>query len=178
MKKFLAIVLAFALVLSFGAFAFAAVDPTVPVTEDTGTEKETDEKVASPSKPDLVILHGDGKGEGDGKAERAVIVKFITGEVQKGTPIYAPYNDEGKVAVELADKVVKGEDDVEDEAAKEEIKAFFAENEGSLATGVIFMGEDAADGSVKLAVSAKGFDKVQFTAPGDAEGLAFVVLNG
>ena len=39
------------------------------------------------------------------------------------------------------------------------------------------MGEDAAEGSVKLAVSAVGFDKVLFIAPGDAENLAFVIVN-
>ena len=191
MKKIFVIVLAFALVLSFGAFAFAATSAPAgeaSATEATGTDTtdETAVKVPSPNKTDLIIIHdndnGNGKGNGNGnggdKPAGAVIVKFITGEVQKGTPINAPYPGDGKAAVELADKVVKGLDDIEDEAAKEEIEAFFAENEGSLATGVIFMGEDAAEGSVKLAVSAKGFDKVQFNAPGDAEGLAFVVLNG
>ena len=192
MKKIFVIVLAFALVLSFGAFAFAATSAPAgeaSATEATGTDTtdETAVKVPSPNKTDLIIIHdndnGNGKGNGNGnggdKPAGAVIVKFITGEVQKGTPINAPYTEEGKAAVELADKVVKAiGDDIEDEALKEAIEAFLKENEGSLASGIITMGEDAAEDSVKLAVSAKGFDKVMFNAPGDAENLAFVVLEG
>lgn len=189
MKKFFVIVLAFALVLSFGAFAFAATSAPAgeaSATEATGTDTgdkeatgETGVKLRSPNKTDITVIHGGGKGTGNNVPERAPIVKFITGEVQKGTPINAPYTEEGKAAVELADKVVKAiGDDIEDEALKEAVEKFLKENEGSLASGIITMGEDAAEDSVKLAVSAKGFDKVMFNAPGDAENLAFVVLNG
>ena len=156
MKKILVIVLALALVLSLAAAAFAAGSPVNPP----------------------VVGGGGGKGDGGNVTQRAPIVKFITGEVQKGTPINAPYTEEGKAAVELADKVVKAiADDIEDEELKAAIEAFLEENEGSIASGLISMGEDAAEGTVKLAVSAVGFDKVQFNAPGDAENLAFVILN-
>ena len=189
MKKIFVIVLALALVLSFGAIAFAATataadakitggDPTVPAIEDTEADKDTDEKVPSPGKPDLVILHG--KSE-DGVKGR-LIVKYITGEIRPATPIYAPYGEEGKAAVELADKDVMYKD-AAFEALKEEtdlveaLKVFYAENPDSLQEGVITLGEDAVEsGSVTLAVDARGFDKVQFTAPGDADKLGFVVL--
>ncbi len=142
-KKLLAVVLAFAMVLSFGALAFAA---------------------GSPATTDVVAAHGAG----------ALIVKFDNGEIRVATPIAAPFTDEQNTAIALADKVVTGADAVEDEA----MKAFFAENPGSLAAGVINMGGDAVDGSVSLAVDATGFEKVMFTAPGNAENLGFVVLNG
>ncbi len=189
MKKILAIVLAFALVLSVGAFAFAATagdatateaDPTVPDIEDMEADKDTDDdkKILSPGEPDIGILHG--KSE-DGVPGR-LIVKYITGEIRPATPIYAPYGDEGKAAVELADKDVMYKD-AAFEALKEEtelveaLKVFYAENPDSLQEGVITLGEDAVEsGSVTLAVDARGFDKVQFTAPGDAEKLGFVVL--
>ena len=152
MKKILVVVLALVMVLSLAAAAFAASSPAEP-----------------PAAPG-----GGGAGAGGGaKAKGDCIVKFHTGETQKGIPADAPYTDEVKAAIELADKVVKGIED-----ASEELKAFFEENEGALAVGIITMGEDAAEGSVKLAVSAKGFDKVVFNAPGDAEGLGFVVLEG
>ena len=154
MKKFFVIVLALVLVLSLAVAAFAAGSPVTPPAAAGGA------------------------GGGDNEAERAPIVKFITGEVQKGTPINAPYTDEGKAAIELADKVVKAiADDIEDEELKAAIEKFLEENEGSIASGIISMGENAAEGDVKLAVSAEGFDKVQFNAPGDAENLAFVILN-
>ena len=162
MKKILAIVLALALVLGLGAMAFAA-------TADVAAEK-----IDSASEPPVTPPEGPGGGAKDegGKPKGNLIVKFHTGEVQKGTPIDAPYTEEGKAAIELADKVVKGIED-----ASEELKAFFEENEGALAVGIITMGEDAAEGTVKLAVSAKGFDKVMFNAPGDAEDLGFVILE-
>ena len=146
-KKLLAVVLAFAMVLSFGAMAFAA---------------------GSPATTDVVAAHGAGDAAG------ALIVKFDNGEIRVATPIASPFTDEQNTAIALADKVVTGADAVEDEA----LKAFFAENPGSLAAGVINMGGDAVDGSVSLAVNAKGFEKVMFTAPGNAENLGFVVLNG
>ena len=156
MKKVLVVVLAFAMVLSLAAAAFAAGSPVTPPAAGTG------------------------KGTGDNVTQRAPIVKFITGETQKGTPINAPYTEEGKAAVELADKVVKAivNDEIEDEELKAAIEKFLEENEGSLASGIITMGENAAEDDVKLAVDAKGFDKVMFNAPGDAENLAFVVLEG
>ena len=159
MKKIFVIVLAFALVLSLAAAAFAA---------------------GSPVTPPVVTGGGAGKGTGDNVTQRAPIVKFITGETQKGTPINAPYDEVGKAAVELADKVVKAivNDEIEDEELKAAIEKFLEENEGSLASGIITMGENAAEDDVKLAVDAKGFDKVMFNAPGDAENLAFVVLEG
>ena len=142
-KKLLAVVLAFTLVLSFGALAFAA---------------------GSPSKIDVTAVHDAG----------AVIVKFNNGEIRVATPSAAPFTEAQNTAIALADKVVTGADAVEDEA----MKAFFAENPGSLAAGVINMGGEAVDGSVSLAVNATGFEKVMFTAPGNAENLGFVVLNG
>ena len=186
MKKILAIVLAFSLVLSVGAFAFAATstptgeasatEATGTNTGDTETKRENALKVPSPDKPVLVNLYGE-----DGAAGR-LIVKYITGEIRPATPIYAPYGDEGKAAVELADKDVMYKD-AAFEALKEEtelveaLKVFYAENPDSLQEGVITLGEDAVEsGSVILAVDARGFDKVQFTAPGDAEKLGFVVL--
>ena len=146
-KKLLAVVLAFTLVLSLGALAFAA---------------------GSPTKADVSAAHGAGDAAG------ALIVKFDNGEVRVATPIAAPFTDEQNTAIALANKVVTGADAVEDEA----LKAFFAENAGSLAAGVISMGEETVDGSVSLAVDATGFEKVMFTAPGNAENLGFVVLNG
>ena len=146
-KKILVVVLAFTLVLSFGALAFAA---------------------GSPSKTDVSAAHGAGDVAG------ALIVKFDTGEIRVATPIASPFNDAQNTAIALADKVITAADAVEDEA----LKAFFAENPGSLAAGVINMGGDAVDGSVSLAVDATGFEKVMFTAPGNAENLGFVVLNG
>ena len=161
MKKILVAILALVIVLSLAAAAFAAASPvTPPAGGGTGAG--------------AVAGVGGGAGAGvDKVAKPAPIVKFSTGETKKGTPVEAPYTDEVKAAIELADKVVKGIED-----ASEELKAFFEENEGALAVGIITMGEDAAEGSVKLAVSAKGFDKVVFNAPGDAEGLGFVVLEG
>ena len=103
-----------------------------------------------------------------------MIVKFDNGEVRVATPIAAPFTEAQNTAIALADKVVTGADAVEDEA----MKAFFAENAGSLAAGVINMGGEAVDGSVTLAVDATGFEKVMFTAPGNAENLGFVLLNG
>ena len=144
MNKFLAMMLAFVLVMSFCAMAFAA---------------------SSPSKTDVNAAHGDAAG--------SLIVKFSTGEIRVATPIVAPYGEEGDAAVALADKVVKSADD-----ADEELKAFFEANKDNLAEGIITLGEDAAEGSITLAVSAKGFDKVMFTAPGDADNLGFVVING
>ena len=146
-KKLLAVVLAFAMVMSFGALAFAA---------------------GSPATTDVVAAHGAGDAAG------AVIVKFDNGEVRVATPIAAPFTEAQNTAIALADKVVTGADAVEDEA----MKAFFAENAGSLAAGVINMGGEAVDGSVTLAVNATGFEKVMFTAPGNAENLGFVLLNG
>ena len=146
-KKLLAVVLAFAMVLSFGAMAFAA---------------------GSPDTTDVVAAHGAGDAAG------ALIVKFDNGEIRVATPIAAPFTEAQNTAIALADKVVTGADAVEDEA----LKAFFAENPGSLAAGVINMGGDAVDGSVSLAVDATGFEKVMFTAPGNAENLGFVLLNG
>ncbi len=160
MKKILVVVLAVAMVMSLAAAAFAGGSPvTPPAAPGSGTSAGGGA--------------GAGAGAGGAKAKGSCIVKFSTGETQKGIPADAPYTDEVKAAIELADKVVKGADDVD-----EALKAFFKENEGALASGVITMGEDAAEGSVKLAVSAKGFDKVVFTAPGDAEGLGFVFLEG
>ena len=155
MKKILVIVLALALVLSLAAAAFAAGSPTTPPAA------------------------GGGKGDGGNNvAKRAPIVKFITGEVQKGTPLTAPFNEEEEAAIALADKVVKAiAEDIEDEELKAAIEAFLEENEGSIASGIISMGEDAAEGSVELAVDAEGFEKVMFSAPGDAENLVFVMLN-
>ncbi len=150
-KKLLAVVLAFAMVISFGALAFAA---------------------TSPSKTDVTAAFGGGDGAGAGAG--AVIVKFDNGEVRVATPIAAPFTEAQNTAIALADKVVTGADAVEDEA----MKAFFAENAGSIAAGVINMGGEAVDGSVTLAVNATGFEKVMFTAPGNAENLGFVVLNG
>ena len=147
MKKLLAVVLAFAMVLSFGDMAFAA---------------------GSPDTTDVVAAHGAGDAAG------ALIVKFDNGEIRVATPIAAPFTEAQNTAIALADKVVTGADAVEDEA----LKAFFAENPGSLAAGVINMGGEAVDGSVSLAVNATGFEKVMFTAPGNAENLGFVVLNG
>ncbi len=152
MKKILAVALAFIMVLSLASAAFAAASGSTPPAAPGG---------------------GAAKDAGGAKAKGAVIVKFHTGETQKGIPADAPYTDEVKAAIELADKVVKGADDVD-----EALKAFFEENKDALASGVISMGDDAADGSVKLAVSVPGFDKVVFTAPGNAEGLGFVVLEG
>ena len=152
-KKLLAVVLAFAMVMSFGALAFAA---------------------TSPSKTDVTAAFGGGDGAGAGAGAGAVIVKFDNGEVRVATPIFAPFTEAQNTAIALADKVVTGADAVEDEA----MKAFFAENPGSLAAGVINMDGDAVDGSVSLAVDATGFEKVMFTAPGNAENLGFVVLNG
>ena len=150
-KKLLAVVLAFAMVMSFGALAFAA---------------------TSPSKTDVTAAFGGGDGAGAGAG--AVIVKFDNGEVRVATPIAAPFTEAQNTAIALADKVVTGADAVEDEA----LKAFFAENAGSIAAGVINMGGEAVDGSVSLAVNATGFEKVMFTAPGNAENLGFVVING
>ena len=176
MKKIFVIVLAFALVLSLGALAFAGTDTvTVGKTETT--------KVPSPSKTDIEVIHGptvvpapagNGAGNGADKAAGSVIVKFDNGEIRVATPIAAPFTEAQNTAIALADKVVSGADAVEDEA----LKAFFAENAGSLAAGVINMGGEAVDGSVTLAVDATGFEKVMFTAPGNAENLGFVLLNG
>ena len=115
-----------------------------------------------------------GKKNGADKAAGSVIVKFDNGEIRVATPIAAPFTEAQNTAIALADKVVTGADAVEDEA----LKAFFAENAGSLAAGVINMGGEAVDGSVTLAVDATGFEKVMFTAPGNAENLGFVLLNG
>ena len=157
MKKFLAMMLALALVMSFCSMAFAA---------------------ASPSKTDVGGLHGEGEGDG------FLIVKYITGEIRIATPISAPYGERGDEAVALADKVVMYKDAALDALSEETdlveaLKKFYAENPDSLQEGVITLGEDAAeDGSVTLAVDARGFDKVIFTAPGDADKLGFVVLKG
>ena len=83
-----------------------------------------------------------------------------------------PLGDDVKAALELAGKVIKSADDV-DEAQK----AFFADNKDAVVSGIISMGENAAEGSVKLAVTVKG-EVVVFTVPGDAENLGFVVLEG
>ena len=91
MKKLLAVVLAFTLVLSLGALAFAA---------------------GSPTKADVSAAHGAGDAAG------AVIVKFDNGEVRVATPIAAPFTDEQNTAIALANKVVTGADAVEDEALK------------------------------------------------------------
>ena len=64
MKKVLVVVLAFAMVLSLAAAAFAAGSPVTPPAA--------------------------GKAKDEGNAAGALIVKFITGETQKGTPINAP----------------------------------------------------------------------------------------
>ena len=146
MKKILVAILALVMVLSLAAAAFAAGSPATPAAGGAG---------------------------GDKVAKPAPIVKFSTGETKKGTPVEAPYTDEVKAAIELAEKVVKGADDVD-----EALKAFFEENKDCLASGVISMGEEAAEGSVKLAVSAEGFDKVMFEVPGDAEGLGFAICEG
>ena len=154
MKKILVVALAFVMVLSLASAAFAAASGSTP-----------------PAAPGGGGAAGAGAGAGGAKAKGSVIVKFHTGETQKGIPADAPYTDEVKAAIELADKVVKGADDVD-----EALKAFFKENEGALASGVITMGEDAAEGSVKLAVTVKG-EVVVFTVPGDAENLGFAVIE-
>ena len=173
-KKLLTVVLAFALVLSLGALAFAGTDTVIVGCTETV-------KVPSPSKTDIEVIHGPTVapapvpvGDGAGKVVGSLIVKFDTGEIRVATPIASPFNDAQNTAVALADKVITAADAVEDEA----LKAFFAENAGSLAAGVINMGGEAVDGSVSLAVDATGFEKVMFTAPGNAENLGFVVLNG
>ena len=171
-KKLLVVVLALAMIMSLGALAFAegeaVVKPATGVDTKTAGDSATKGGTPSPSKTDVTAAHSAGDAAG------ALIVKFDTGEIRVATPIASPFNDAQNTAIALADKVVTGADAVEDEA----LKAFFAENAGSIAAGVINMGGEAVDGSVSLAVNATGFEKVMFTAPGNAENLGFVVING
>ena len=159
MKKILVVVLAVAMMLSLAAAAFADGSPvTPPAAAGSGTNAGGGA--------------GAGAGAGGAKAKGNYIVKFSTGETQKGVVAEEPFDDDVKAAIELAGKVIKGADDVD-----EAMKAFFEENKDAVASGVITMGEDAAEGSVKLAVTVKG-EVVVFTVPGNAENLGFVVLEG
>ena len=161
MKKILVVVLAVAVVLSLAAAAFAAGSPvSPPAAPGSGTNAGGGAGA------------GAGAGAGGAKAKGNYIVKFSTGETQKGVVAEEPFDDDVKAAIELAGKVIKGADDVD-----EAMKAFFEENKDAVASGIINMGEDAAEGSVKLAVTVKG-EVVVFTVPGNAENLGFVVLEG
>ena len=151
MKRILVVVLAFVMIMSLAAAAFAAGSPGTPPG----------------------VGGGAGAGAGAGGGAKTPLVKFHTGEVKKGIKVEAPYTDEVKEAIELADKVVKGIDNIDDEA----VKAFLEENSNALAKGVISMGENAVEGSVNLAVSATGYDKVMFDVPGNSENLVFVIVD-
>ena len=157
MKKILVVVLAVAMMLSLAAAAFAAGSPVSP-----------------PAAPGSGTNAGGaaGAGAGGAKAKGNYIVKFSTGETLKGVVAEEPLGDDVKAALELAGKVIKSAAD-----ADEALKAFFEGITDAVASGIINMGEDAAEGSVKLAVTVKG-EVVVFTVPGNAENLGFVVLEG
>ena len=158
MKKILVVVLAVAMVLSLAAAAFAAGSPvTPPAAPGSGTNAGGGA--------------GAGAGAGGAKAKGNYIVKFSTGETQKGVVAEEPLGDDVKAALELAGKVIKSADD-----ADEALKAFFADNKDAVVSGIISMGENAAEGSVKLAVTVKG-EVVVFTVPGNAENLGFAVIE-
>lgn len=162
----------------------SAEDDDVAKGNDTSATEVEIIKVPSPGKSDLVVIHGGSAQDGDivpDQAEDALLVKFITGEIRKATPITAPYGEEGDAAVALADKVVMDKEAAFASLSEDFVailKAFYAQNPESLAEGVITLGEDAADGSVTLAVNAGGYDKVMFTAPGNADNLGYVVIKG
>ena len=160
MKKILVVILAVAMVLSLAAAAFAAGSPvTPPAAPGSGTNAGGGAGA------------GAGAGAGGAKAKGNYIVKFSTGETQKGVVAEEPLGDDVKAALELAGKVIKSADDV-DEAQK----AFFADNKDAVVSGIISMGENAAEGSVKLAVTVNG-EVVVFTVPGNAENLGFAVIE-
>ena len=84
MKKILVVILAVAMVLSLAAAAFAAGSPvTPPAAPGSGTNAGGGAGA------------GAGAGAGGAKAKGNYIVKFSTGETQKGVVAEEPFDDDG-----------------------------------------------------------------------------------
>ena len=143
MKKLLAVVLAFAMVLSFGALAFAA-------TSETAADVEA---VNAPVKAAIDALAGGAAAPADGAAAPAGGAAAPAGGAaapaeKDYTKILDANNEETEVpaadAVEDADTAIARLEN-EDAALAEAVKAFFEENAENVGQGVVNVSDEALE---------------------------------